>query len=87
MMVTPSRASFSMFSRWIAEKGLSRGTRMSWPRSLITTSAARSSRLSEVPLAMAETVPMEQGQTTICLGAAEPEATGENHSSLPQATI
>ena len=24
---------------------------------------------------MAETVPIEQGQTTICLGAAEPEAT------------
>ncbi len=76
-----------MFSRWMAEKGLSRGTRINWPRSLITTSAARSSRLSEAPLAMADTVPMEQGHTTICFGAAEPDATGENHASLPQATI
>ena len=31
---------------------------------------------------MAERVPVEHGQTTIFAGAAEPEATGENHSSI-----
>ena len=32
---------------------------------------------------MAAKVPIEQGQITICFGAAEPDATGENQSSRP----
>ena len=60
---------------------------MSCPRSLMTTSAARSTRLSLAPVAIADKVPVEQGHTTICFGAAEPDATGENHSSLPHAMI
>ena len=60
---------------------------MSCPRSFSTTSAPRSIKLSEAPIATADNVPVEQGQIIICLGAAEPEATGENHSSLPQTII
>ncbi len=54
-----------------------RGTKIRWPRSLITTSAARSSKLSDAPTAIAETVPRLQG-TLSFLGAADPEATGLN---------
>lgn len=48
-----------------------------------TTSAARSIRLSLMPCAIAATVPVEQGQITMVRGAADPDATGENQSSLP----
>ncbi|MNO61405.1 hypothetical protein D3C76_520520 [compost metagenome] len=72
-----------MFSRWMLENGASRGTRISWRRSFRATSAARSIRLLQAPLAMAESVPVEQGTTTIAEGAPEPEATGAIQSSLP----
>lgn len=61
---------FEMYST----KRVSLGTRISCPRSLITTSAARSSRLLLIPVATAASVPVEQGQMTICLGAALPDA-------------
>ena len=73
-----------MCSRWIADNGISRGTRINCRRSLIITSAARSIRLLLAPVAMAESEPEEQGQTTIERGAAEPLATGANHSCSPK---
>ena len=36
---------------------------------------------------MALTVPIEQGAITICLGAADPDATGENQSSRELSSI
>src|SRR3569623_146344 len=74
MMVTPMRASLSMFSRCITESGISRTTRMSWRRSFITTSAARSRRSSLLPCAIADKVPLVQGHTPIARGALEPLA-------------
>jgi hypothetical protein len=50
---------------------------------LITTSAARSSKFSLAPVAMADTVAMLAGHTTMRSGAPEPLATGEVHSSSP----
>ena len=41
-----------MFSRWIADSGVSRGTRMSGRRSLSVTSAARSTSERDVPAAI-----------------------------------
>ena len=82
-MLTPNRASLSMFSRWIAENGVSRGTITRSPRSLMTTSAARSSRFSLAPVAIADSVAMLAGQTTMRRGAPEPLASGEVHSSSP----
>src|SRR5690554_2318606 len=72
-----------MYSKWIADSGISRGTTISWPRSLITTSAARSIKVSLLPVAIALKVPVEHGHTTMRLGADDPEAMGENHSSFP----
>ena len=74
-----------MFSRWMAESGVSRGTRISLRASLSMTSAARSIRLSASPAAIAASVPMVQGQTTMASAGLEPDATGANHSSRPKA--
>ena len=49
-MTAPARASRSMFSRWMADSGVSRGTSTSLRASLSMTSAARSIRLSASPL-------------------------------------
>ena len=70
-----------MFSRWIAESGVSRGTSTSGRRSFSMTSAARSIRLSARPPAIAPSVPMLQGQTTIASPGFEPDATGAYQSS------
>ena len=86
MMVTPIVESLCIFSKCSDENGVSRTTNSSWPRSFMTTSAARSIKLSDIPWAIDATLPAEHGQTTICFGAAEPEATGENQSSLPHTT-
>ena len=64
-MVTPRRASEAMFSRWMAFSGVSRGTSTSGRLSLKHTSAARRSKLSDRPCAMAATVAMLHGTTTI----------------------
>ena len=53
-MVTPINVSLCMCSRWIAENGISRGTRINWRRYLSIPSAARSIRLLLAPVAMAE---------------------------------
>ena len=82
-MVTPRLDSLSMFSRWMLENGDSRGTRISCRRSLRATSAARSMRLLLAPVAMAERVPVEQGQTTMAAGALEPDAGGAIQSLWP----
>jgi|GEM_PF-3980180 len=44
-------------------------------------------RLLQAPVAMADSVPVEHGTTTIALGAPEPEATGDIQSSLPYTRI
>src|SRR5574343_552633 len=75
-MTAPARDWRSMFSRWMAENGVSRGTSTSLRPSFSTTSAARSINLSASPWAMAASVPMVQGQITIASGGLEPEATG-----------
>src|SRR3569623_1608715 len=46
-------------------------TRMSWRRSFITTSAARSRRSSLLPCAIADKVPLVQGHTTIARGSSD----------------
>ena len=50
-----------MFSRWIADSGVSRGTSTSGRRSFSITSAARSIRLSASPRAIAPSVPICTG--------------------------
>jgi len=65
------------------EYGASRGTKISWRRSFNVTSAARSIKLLQAPVAIADNVPVEHGTTTIAAGAPEPEATGDIQSSLP----
>ena len=79
-ILAPIRASFSMFSKWISLKGVSRGTSTRVRRSLRMTSAHRSRRLPEFPAAMRERVPMLQGQITMASGAFEPLATGARKS-------
>src|SRR4051812_48090770 len=71
-----------MLPRWIALSGVSRGTRMSFRRSLSVTSAARSISDREAPTAIAESVPIEQGQTIIPEVFAEPDAGGAPLSSF-----
>ena len=83
-IAAPARASFSMFSRWIAESGVSRGTSTSGRRSFSITSAARSIRLSARPPAIAPSVPIVHGQIAIASAALEPEATGAIQSSCPK---
>jgi hypothetical protein len=55
------------------ENGASRGTRISWRRSFNVTSAARSIRLLQAPVAMADKVPVEHGTTTMAAGEPEPD--------------
>ena len=50
-MTAPMRLRVSIFSRWMLCSGVSLGTRVSGRRSLRHTSAARSSRLLEIPWA------------------------------------
>ena len=63
-----------MFSRWIALSGVSRGTRISFRRSLSATSAARSTSERDAPTEIADRVPIEHGQMTIPSLSAEPDA-------------
>ena len=53
-----------MFSRWIVESGVSRGTSMSLRPSLSATEAARWMRFVIVPAATVPTVAIEHGQIT-----------------------
>jgi hypothetical protein len=53
-----------MFSRWIAESGVSRGQITSFRSSLSATDAARWIKFCESPAATAPSVPDEHGQTT-----------------------
>lgn len=76
-----------MFSRWILENGASRGTSTSGRRSFRATSAARSMRLLQAPVATADRVPVEHGQITMALGALEPEAGGAIQSFWPNTRI
>ena len=69
-----------MFSRWIAESGVSRGQSTSLRSSLSATDAARWIRFCERPAAIAPSVPDEHGQTTYASTFAEPEAYGERQS-------
>src|SRR3972149_11832540 len=78
---TPSLASFSIFSRCIALRGVSRGTRTSLPPSFMTQSAALSMRLPDAPEAILARVPMEHGQTIIVFGIEEPLARGDHTSA------
>lgn len=82
MMQQPSLASLSMFSKCIAENGISRGNSISLPCSLIVTSAARCIRLLLLPLATADSVDMEQGIIIMVLAALDPDAAGLSQSSL-----
>jgi hypothetical protein len=63
-----------MFLRWMAESGVSRGTRTSFLFSLIMTSAARSIRFDAKPFAMAASVFMEQGITAMASTLSDPLA-------------
>ncbi len=63
--MAPARVTRSMFSRWISESGVSRGTRISLRRSFRHTSAARSIKFVEAPEAIRPSVPPEQGQMAI----------------------
>src|SRR5690606_4733203 len=51
------------------------------------TSAARSIKLLQAPVAIADRVPVEQGTTTMAVGAPEPEAGGAIQSSLANTRI
>ncbi len=68
------RVSASMFSRWISLKGVSRGSSTSLRRSLSMTSAARSSRLPDMPVRMLANVFMLHGATTMPSVRKEPLA-------------
>src|SRR6266550_5986503 len=71
-----------MLPRWIALNGVSRGTRISLRCSLRVTSAARSISDLDAPTAIADSVPIEHGQTIIPAVRAEPEAGAAPRSSL-----
>ena len=72
-----------MFSRWIADSGVSRTTSTSLRRSFSMTSAARPTRSSEIPWAMRARPPVEQGMTTIASQPADPDANGARKSRSP----
>src|SRR5437868_13879404 len=74
MTTAPASVTVVRFRRWINESGVSRGTRISFRRSLSITSAARSTRERLDPEAMALTVPIEQGQITIPIDLTDPDA-------------
>jgi len=82
-MIAPARLSASMFSRWIVESGVSRGTSTSGRRSFSITSAARSIRLSARPCAIAPSVPTVHGQIAIASAGFEPDAIGAIQSAWP----
>ena len=65
-----------MFSRWIAESGVSRGQSTSFRSSFSATEAARWIRFCIAPDAIVPSVPIEQGQMTYASTFAEPEAYG-----------
>ena len=75
-MIAPAFASAVRFSRWITLSGISRGTTTSVRRSLIMTSAARVSSVSEMPCAMRATVLIEHGTMAIACQPALPLANG-----------
>ena len=54
----------SMFSRWIAESGVSRGQSTSFRSSFSATEAARWIRFCIAPEAIVPSVPIEHGQIT-----------------------
>ena len=53
-----------MFSRWIDDSGVSRGTSTSFRSSFSATDAARWMRFAIAPAATDASVPIEHGQTT-----------------------
>ena len=73
-MRTPIRARVSMFWRWMALRGVSRGTSTRGRNSFKVTSAARSRRFPAAPQAIPERVPMLQGTTSIPAVARPPLA-------------
>ena len=73
-MMMPRAANFCMFSKAIAEKGISRGAKISFFCSFIITAAARVIRLSEIPQAILASVFIEQGAMIIASMPKEPDA-------------
>ncbi len=71
-MTTPMRASFSMFSRCISLRGASRTASTSRRRSFRTTSAARWTRWSPRPVAIAASDFTLHGATIIPIVWNEP---------------
>src|SRR3954467_3806532 len=71
-----------MLPRWMALRGVSRGTNTSFRPSFSVTSAARSISDLEAPTEIADSVPIEHGQTTIPAVRAEPDAGGAPPPSL-----
>src|SRR3954470_8625384 len=82
MTTAPARARRSMLPKWIALNGVSLGTNTSLRCSFSVTSAARSISDRDAPTAIAESVPIEQGQTIIPEVFAEPDAGGAPLSSF-----
>ena len=74
MTTAPASVTVVRFRRWMSDSGVSRGTRISFRRSFNITSAARSTKERLDPVAMALTVPMEQGQITIPSDLTDPDA-------------
>ena len=79
-MLERARRSVSMFSRWIVESGVSRGTSTSFRPSFSATLAARWIRLDMAPEATVPSVPIEHGQITYASTRADPLAYGELQS-------
>ena len=73
-MMPPISVTAVMLRRWARFSGVSRVSRTRRRRSFSTTSAARLIRLSDSPMAMAASVRIEQGATTIPSVAKEPDA-------------
>ena len=73
-MMPPISVTAVMLRRWARFSGVSRVSSTSRRRSFSTTSAARLIRLSDSPMAMAASVRIEQGATTIPSVAKEPDA-------------
>ena len=73
-MMPPISVTAVMLRRWARFSGVSRVSSTRRRRSFSTTSAARLIRLSDSPMAMAASVRIEQGATTIPSVAKEPDA-------------
>src|SRR3972149_3218421 len=71
-----------MFWMWLAARGVSRGTRMSFRLSFRPPAAARVIRLSLMPQAIFPRVPREQGMTPVASKRWEPDAGGAPRSSF-----